>query len=113
MCGIAGLFDSSGRQADVARMNEALELMKRRGPDSAGTWHDAWTHLGHRRLAIVDLSAAGHQPMVSADGRYVVTYNGEIYNHAELRRELEVPGGWRGTSDTETLLAAYARWGTD
>jgi asparagine synthase (glutamine-hydrolysing) len=75
--------------------------------------------LGHRRLAIIDLSPAGHQPMTSADGRYVITYNAEIYNHAELRAELEnqqgavPPGGWRGHSDTETLLECVSAWGLD
>ena len=113
MCGIAGLFDSAGLRVDPDRMDAALGLMQRRGPDSGGTWHDGYAHLGHRRLAIVDLSPAGHQPMVSADGRFVVTFNGEIYNHLALRADCEPAGGWRGTSDTETLLAAHARWGVD
>jgi asparagine synthase (glutamine-hydrolysing) len=118
MCGIAGLFDSRGLNADPARMDAALELMRRRGPDSSGTWQDTNVYLGHRRLAIVDLSPSGHQPMLSApsasgESRFVITFNGEIYNHAELRKELTPLGGWRGTSDTETLLAAYERWGTD
>jgi asparagine synthase (glutamine-hydrolysing) len=111
MCGIAGLFDSADLRPDSGQMQAALELMSRRGPDSSGVWHDGHAQLGHRRLAIVDLSPAGHQPMVSADGRYVITFNGEIYNHQSLRAECEPDGGWRGTSDTETLLAAYARWG--
>ncbi len=113
MCGIAGLYDGNGLSADPDRMGTALDLMRRRGPDSSGTWHDGHAHLGHRRLAIVDLSATGHQPMLSADGRFVITFNGEIYNHAELRAQLDPSGGWRGTSDTETLLAAYERWGND
>ena len=112
MCGIAGVFDSSGLVADAARMDAALDLMRRRGPDGAGTWHDSFAHLGHRRLSIVDLSPTGTQPMLSADGRYALTFNGEIYNHAQLRAELAPAGGWRGTSDTETLLAAYERWGS-
>ncbi|MEJ0087424.1 MAG: asparagine synthase (glutamine-hydrolyzing) [Pseudomonadota bacterium] len=113
MCGIAGLFDSQGLAADADRMQAALELMRRRGPDSAGTWQDDRVLFGHRRLAIVDLSPAGHQPMISAEGRYVITFNGEIYNHAELRNELAPVGGWRGSSDTETLLAAYQAWGPE
>jgi asparagine synthase (glutamine-hydrolysing) len=113
MCGIAGLFDSKGLRADPDRMAAALALMQRRGPDGGGMWHDEHAHFGHRRLAIVDLSSAGHQPMVSADGRFVITFNGEIYNHLALRAECEPEGGWRGTSDTETLLAAYARWGVE
>jgi len=87
-----------------------------RGPDDAGTWEDAdaGIALAHRRLSILDVSSAGHQPMGSACGRYVIAFNGEIYNHAELRRELEAAGksaGWRGHSDTETLLAAISVWG--
>jgi asparagine synthase (glutamine-hydrolysing) len=94
------------------------EKLAHRGPDDQGVWvdGDAGIALGHRRLAVVDLSPAGHQPMVSASDRYVVVFNGEIYNHPELRRELELSGppqAWRGHSDTETLLAAFDRWGID
>ena len=87
----------------------------RRGPDAGGVFVDeeAGVALGHRRLAILDLSERGAQPMRSACGRYVLTFNGEIYNHLDLRRELESSGGaeWRGSSDTETLLAGFAQWG--
>lgn len=113
MCGIAGLFDSEGLRAEPARMTAALERMRRRGPDDSGVWSDHHVNLGHRRLAIVDLSPSGHQPMVCSEERFVIVFNGEIYNHLELRSELEPPGGWRGTSDTETLLAAYRKWGAD
>jgi len=89
-----------------------------RGPDDEGFWVDNEAGVGfaHRRLSIVDLSPAGHQPMLSADGRYVLTYNAEIYNHPELRKELEEqgaapPGGWRGHSDTETFLECVSAWG--
>src|SRR5579864_4213160 len=86
-----------------------------RGPDHAGVWLDekAGVALGHQRLAILDLSAAGNQPMLSPDGRYVATYNGEIYNFEELRRLLSEEAGvnWRGGSDTEVLLAAVEHWG--
>lgn len=93
-----------------------------RGPDDTGLWVDgaAGVTLGHRRLSILDLSPAGHQPMVSASGRYVIAFNGEIYNHFDLRTELEKAGAggtapilWRGHSDTETLLAGFERWGME
>lgn len=90
--------------------------LSHRGPDGEGFWTGEGVALGHRRLAIVDLSEAGAQPMISACGRYVIAYNGEIYNHADLRRELEEAGvapSWRGHSDTETLLAGIAHWGLD
>lgn len=102
------------------------DALLHRGPDDGGTWADAAAGLafGHRRLAIVDLSVAGHQPMHSASGRWVLAFNGEIYNHMALRTELEAmdchgPEGlamtkrrvWRGHSDTETLLAGFEHWG--
>src|SRR5919112_1815338 len=112
MCGIAGFvggrFDHQGARAVLGRMTGAIAY---RGPDSAGAWLDAEhkVALGHRRLAILDLSPAGEQPMTSPGGRYVTVYNGEIYNHLELRERLAGP--WRGHSDTETLLAAIEAWG--
>jgi len=116
MCGIAGILASGAVTEDcVTRMTRPIV---HRGPNDSGCWidSDAGIGLGHRRLAIVDLSAAGHQPMHSADGRFVLTYNGEIYNYQDIRRELEavgaVPdGGWRGHSDTEVLLQAIVTWG--
>ncbi len=111
MCGILGLFDPGGIEQDLFTFSAALDRLKRRGPDDEGLWHDPFIQLGHRRLAIVDLSPAGHQPMVSGDRRYVIVFNGEIYNHRELRRRLDPPGGWASQSDTETLLEAYRAWG--
>lgn len=117
MCGITGFWDALPRsnteemQAIAQRMSNALI---HRGPDDAGTWID--THLGialgHRRLSIVDLSPEGHQPMLSTDGRYIIVFNGEIYNFLELRRELESLGNRvRGRSDTAVMLASFSQWG--
>lgn len=116
MCGIAGLLDTS--ESAHAQMERMLARLAHRGPDDSGIWQDAacGMALGHRRLSIIDLSPAGHQPMISDSGRYVLVYNGEIYNHAALRRELDASGAgthWRGTSDTETLLAAIEAWGVE
>ncbi len=119
MCGVTGLWSLAADHVDgalrdvVARMTDTLV---HRGPDSSGIWIDAQAGvaLGHRRLAIIDLSEAGHQPMVSPDGRFVISYNGEVYNFAALRAELEDAGErFRGGSDTEVLLAACARWGVE
>ncbi|MCA1658338.1 MAG: asparagine synthase (glutamine-hydrolyzing) [Verrucomicrobiaceae bacterium] len=113
MCGIAGVL-SSGR-VDPLAMQRMVATLRHRGPDDEGIWLDPETGiaLGHRRLSVIDLSANGHQPMVSQSGRYVLTCNGEIYNHVALRAALESEGirGWRGHSDTETLLEAIASWG--
>ncbi|MEM7498016.1 MAG: asparagine synthase (glutamine-hydrolyzing) [Pseudomonadota bacterium] len=120
MCGIAGMLWAPGGRGDEQARAEVSAMTQRiahRGPDSWGVWTDAAAGiaLGHRRLAIIDVSPAGHQPMASPSGRYHITYNGEIYNHLEIRRTLEEAGpvGWRGGSDTETLLAAIERWGIE
>jgi asparagine synthase (glutamine-hydrolysing) len=119
MCGITGFLSSTmpaHAEAIGARMAEAIQY---RGPDDQGVWldRDAGVLLAHRRLAIVDLSAAGHQPMTSPSGRFTMVFNGEVYNHLTLRKELDAhpqsPGTWRGHSDTETLLAAMDAWGID
>lgn len=116
MCGIAGLLGPSAGDGELLR--HMAETVSHRGPDDSGVWSDpeAGIGLSHRRLSIVDLSPEGHQPMVSSDGRLVLSYNGEIYNHSALRRKLEAvgaqpSGGWRGHSDTETLLQAISAWG--
>ncbi len=110
MCGIAGEFRFHGGQSP-ADWEAISELMARRGPDDAGAWQDDFCTLVFRRLAILDLSAAGHQPMVSADGRYTLVFNGEVYNFAELRRELQQCGiNFRSRSDTEVVLYALAHW---
>ncbi|MEM9683436.1 MAG: asparagine synthase (glutamine-hydrolyzing), partial [Pseudomonadota bacterium] len=117
MCGIAGLWDTGRRGGNLGDAVRAMtDVMAYRGPDSSGYWEDAEAGLalGHRRLSIVDLSDAGRQPMRSADGRWVITYNGEIYNAQDLRPELEARGVvFRGTSDTEVLLEACAAWGVE
>ena len=118
MCGIAGVLGPPGRDAGARRAT--LEMMAgclaHRGPDASGTWEDGPVGLAHRRLAVLGLGEAGAQPMVSASGRYVIVYNGEVYNHPALRAELERSGRapvWRGSSDTETLLAGIEAWGLD
>lgn len=116
MCGIAGVL-SKGPVSPVLLHRMARTLVHR-GPNDQGLWSDAEAGIGlaHRRLSIVDLSPQGHQPMISASGRFVLSYNGEIYNHAELRAELELcvsEIAWRGHSDTETLVEAIAAWGLD
>ncbi|MBK9136830.1 MAG: asparagine synthase (glutamine-hydrolyzing) [Betaproteobacteria bacterium] len=119
MCGIAGFLSPSPLRADDAQTARAMgDRLQHRGPDGRGEWLDAEAGIAlvHRRLAIVDVSPAGHQPMCSADGRWVITFNGEIYNHLELRGQLEAQQRaphWRGHSDTETLLAALVAWGLD
>lgn len=117
MCGLAGIVDWSGRldphavRVEVAAMADRLA---HRGPDDAGLWSDGTATLGHRRLAIIDLSAAGHQPMLSADSSLALAYNGEIYNHRDIALDLEATGFRpRGHSDTEILLAAIERFGLE
>ncbi|MBL6431799.1 MAG: hypothetical protein HPM95_14340 [Alphaproteobacteria bacterium] len=116
MCGIAGLFKPDGAsEADEGVAVAMRDAMTHRGPDASGLWRDASAGivLAHRRLAIIDVSAAGAQPMASCR-RYTLTYNGEIYNYLDLRQELEDAGAappWQGHSDTEVLLAGIAHWG--
>ncbi|WP_109468720.1 asparagine synthase (glutamine-hydrolyzing) [Albibacillus kandeliae] len=119
MCGITGFLWHPGHGPDAeATVLGMMQAIAHRGPDSRGHWIDpeAGVALGHLRLAIVDLSPAGHQPMSAVSGRYEMVFNGEIYNHTVLRARLEAEGrapAWRGTSDTETLLAGIDAWGLD
>lgn len=116
MCGFAGYwgsqFSSSEAEQTLQKMGKAIA---HRGPDDSGVWFDAGQRLGlsHRRLSIVDLSPAGHQPMLSVSARFVIAFNGEVYNHLKLRALLEKEHAidWRGHSDTETLLACFEHWG--
>ncbi|QDL39137.1 asparagine synthase (glutamine-hydrolyzing) [Rhodoferax sediminis] len=114
MCGFAGFLGgpSNGGQDDEALLSAMANRLLHRGPDDGGVWCDAQARIGfgHRRLSIVDLSPAGHQPMTSGSGRYVIAFNGEIYNHLDLREQMDGLA-WRGHSDTETLLAGFDAWG--
>src|SRR6476469_648252 len=116
MCGIAGV--AGDPRIDDMILTRMARAIAHRGPDDEGIWLDAEGGVGfaHRRLAILDPSPDGHQPMLSASGRFVVTFNGEIYNHLDLRRELEGSGQsprWRGGCDIETLLAGFEAWGIE
>jgi asparagine synthase (glutamine-hydrolysing) len=112
MCGIAGLVNLDGTSVSPVILKKMTDAIAHRGPDGEGQWVDRNIGLGHRRLAIIDLSPTGHQPMVSSDNRYVITYNGEIYNYRELRADLEDEGfRFYSVSDTEVLLYAFIAWG--
>lgn len=114
MCGIAGLLQTNFAPVSPVTLQRMTDAIAHRGPDGQGHWIENGVGLGHRRLAIIDLSPAGHQPMVSADHRYVLTYNGEIYNYRELRAELQTLGYWfHSNTDSEVLLNALAAWGID
>ncbi len=115
MCGFAGFFDSCAGLPESewqAVLFSMVQAITHRGPDDWGFWTDAdaGLALAHCRLSILDLSSAGHQPMISPSGRFVIAFNGEIYNHLDLRKELAMHA-WRGHSDTETLLASFDAWG--
>lgn len=116
MCGIAGVLGTSLPNIEP-RLEAMAGTLRHRGPDAGGIWADAAAGIGlaHRRLSIIDLSPHGAQPMASASGRFVLCYNGEIYNHGDLRRELAAVRriDWRGHSDTEVLVEAIAEWGVD
>jgi len=115
MCGIAGFVDQAGFSDGDSILRRMADTIEHRGPDSEGYWTDENLGIGlaHRRLSILDLSPAGHQPMLSQCGRFVVSYNGEIYNHLDIRSDLEAICSidWRGHSDTETLVQGFSRWG--
>ena len=114
MCGIVGIWNRQGLPIDVYELDRFTDSLAHRGPDGRGTYIDkkACFGIGHRRLAILDLTNSGHQPMAYGDKRYWITYNGEIYNFIELRTELELLGHhFHSESDTEVILAAYVQWG--
>ncbi|OGQ93205.1 MAG: asparagine synthase (glutamine-hydrolyzing) [Deltaproteobacteria bacterium RIFOXYA12_FULL_61_11] len=112
MCGIAGIFNLNGEPVSAVLLRQMTDAIAHRGPDGEGFYTDSFVGLGHRRLAIIDLSPAAHQPMINGRGSLALTYNGEIYNFQELRLELEALGHhFRSRSDSEVVLEAYAEWG--
>lgn len=114
MCGITGLVQFDGTPVSPQVLQRMTDAIAHRGPDGEGHWIEGNVGFGHRRLAIIDLSPAGHQPMVSAGHRYLLVYNGEVYNYRELRAELEAAGYWfRSKTDSEVVLNALAEWGVD
>jgi asparagine synthase (glutamine-hydrolysing) len=114
MCGIAGVFNFNGEPPSPVILKRMTDAIAHRGPDGEGHYIDGALGLGHRRLAIIDLSAAGHQPMATENGRFLITYNGEVYNFNEIRVELEAQGyRFHSFTDSEVVLKALAHWGTD
>ena len=118
MCGITGIFSSAAEKDLKVFALKMSKTLLHRGPDDNGAWvdHNNNIALAHQRLSILDLSSAGHQPMASSCGRFIVAFNGEIYNHLELRGKLDVldkKNTWKGCSDTETLVAAFSYWGIE
>ena len=115
MCGIAGLFHPRvPKPVDPARIEAMVEVLSHRGPDGSGVWTAPGIGLGHRRLSVVDLSENAAQPMLTADRRVAVSFDGMIYNFRELRTELETKGHvFRSDSDTEVILAAWRQWGPE
>ena len=114
MCGIVGQLNFDNSPVSPVVLKKMTDVIAHRGPDGEGHWIEEGVGFGHRRLSIIDLSPAGHQPMISSDNRYVLTYNGEIYNFRELRIDLEAKGYWfRSQTDSEVVLYSLAEWGSD
>ena len=116
MCGLTGIlrFHGALTASDIEALSVMTDAIAHRGPDGSGQWHDNHTALGHRRLSILDLSAEGAQPMRSKNGRFIIAYNGEIYNFEDLRSKLEKEGvRFRSASDTEVMLEAFSHWGIE
>jgi asparagine synthase (glutamine-hydrolysing) len=114
MCGIVGIFNLNGEPISRVVLRKMTDAIAHRGPDGEGFYIDSFIGLGHRRLAIIDLSPAGHQPMATEDGNYVIAYNGEVYNFQEMRIELESLGHkFKSKTDTEVILQAYVQWGKE
>jgi asparagine synthase (glutamine-hydrolysing) len=114
MCGIAGIFNLNGEPVSSVLLRNMTDKIAHRGPDGEGFYCDSFIGLGHRRLSIIDLSPAGHQPMISSDGKIVIVYNGEIYNFQEIRAELQALGYlFHSKTDSEVVLNAWMEWGKD
>ena len=114
MCGITGIFNFDQRPFSLEVLKKMTDIISHRGPDGEGVWADTYIGLGHRRLAIIDLSEAARQPMNDGNDRYVITYNGEVYNFQELRAELETLGyKFKSHTDSEVVLKSWCEWGTD
>jgi len=114
MCGVCGVLNFDGREVSPVLLKKMTDSIAHRGPDGEGWYRNKGLGFGHRRLAIIDLSPLGHQPMVTQDGRYALTYNGEIYNFLEIRAELESRGhSFRSQTDSEVVLHAWAEWGSE
>ena len=114
MCGVAGLIHLNGGRVSQLMLKRMTDSIAHRGPDGEGYWFEENVGIGHRRLAIIDLSSDANQPMISNSKRYVLSYNGEIYNYREIRAELETKNiRFRSNSDTEVVVEALAFWGPD
>jgi len=112
MCGITGIFNVNGSPVSINTLKKMTDIIKHRGPDGEGFWINSFVGFGHRRLAIIDLSPLGHQPMQTEDGNYFITYNGEVYNFQNLRMELESKGyKFKSKTDSEVVLKSYQEWG--
>ena len=111
MCGIAGILNLKGNPISPLTLKKMTDVIVHRGPDGEGQWQEENIGIGHRRLAILDLSPAGHQPMLSSNKRWVLSYNGEVYNYKELRIELEAEGYlFRSNTDSEVVLYSLIHW---
>ena len=111
MCGINGIIGFSNEHDARERVQRMNDCLAHRGPDAEGLWSNHFAALGHRRLSIIDTSAAGNQPFFSEDKKLIIVFNGEIYNYIELKKELESEFEFKTGSDTEVMLVAYQKWG--
>ncbi|MBL6964374.1 MAG: asparagine synthase (glutamine-hydrolyzing) [Bacteroidetes bacterium] len=114
MCGITGIFNQNGKPVSHIVLQKMTDIVRHRGPDGEGIWVNGYVGFGHRRLSIIDLSEAGAQPMQNDDGDLTITYNGEVFNFKDIRRDLKSKGySFRSQTDTEVILKAYEEWGAD